>query len=105
MLPLLQFAGDGTTHHIREAIETLASQLQLTEAERFELIPSGKKFRFDDRVQWANTYLKKAGLLESAGRGLFRITGRGLNILQANPKSIDANFLMQFPEFKEFKTR
>jgi restriction system protein len=105
MLPLLQFAGDGTAHHIRDAIEVLASHFGLTDGERSELIPSGKKYKFDDRVQWANTYLKKAGILESAGRGFFRITERGLSVLQANPESIDADFLMQFPEFKKFTSR
>ncbi len=103
MLPLLQYSADGADHHIRDAIEVLASFFELTEEDRAERIPSGKKFRFDDRVQWANTYLKKAGLLQSAGRGTFRITKRGLAVLEADPPYIDADFLMQFPEFVEFR--
>lgn len=104
MLPLLQFAADGQSHHIRDAIEVLSSHLQITPAERAELIPSGRKFKFDDRVQWANTYLKKAGLLQSVGRGLFQITDRGFQVLQENPTYIGREYLLRFPEFREFIT-
>ena len=103
MLPLLEFASDRNAHHIRDAIEALAAYFELGEADRSERTAGGKKFRFDDRVQWANTYLKKAGLLQSVGRGTFRITDRGFDVLEFNPAYIDADFLMQFPEFVEFR--
>jgi restriction system protein len=105
MLPLLQFASDKQDHHIREAIETLASFFGLSDAERAEMLPSGTKFKFSDRVQWANTYLKKAGLLTSIRRSTFRITDRGLQVLETNPSYIDKNYLMQFPEFANFQAR
>lgn len=105
MLPLLQFAAEGTVHHIRDAIEALAQYFNLSDADRSQRLPSGNKFTFDDRVQWANTYLKKAVLLESAGRGLFRITPRGLEILNRQPSHIDKEFLLQFPEFALFQSR
>lgn len=75
----------------------------MTDEERSERLPSGKKFKFDDRVQWANTYLKKAGLLQSVGRGFLQITERGYTVIQSNPVYIDRDYLMQFPEFVEFQ--
>jgi restriction system protein len=105
MIPLLQFASDGNPHHIREAIEALASYFELTEVDRAERLPSGRKFTFDDRVQWANTYLKKAGLLKKVKWGVFQITDRGFDVLDSGIDSIDSDFLMQFPEFQEFKSR
>jgi restriction system protein len=102
MKPLLQFASDGEVHHVREAIEALAQYFNLTAEDREQRLPSGKKFTFDDRVQWANTYLKKAGLLISTGRGRLQITERGLTELGKNPPYIDMQYLMQFPEFVEF---
>ncbi|MBN1966576.1 MAG: restriction endonuclease [Anaerolineae bacterium] len=105
MLPLLQFASDGREHHVREAIEELAEYFELSDADRRERIPSGKKFKFDDRVQWANTYLKKAGLLQSVRRGVFHITERGQKVLEKNPPYIDRDFLMQYPSFVEFQTK
>ncbi len=104
MLPLLDFASDGQEHHIRDAIEALARYFELSEIERRERLPSGKKFKFDDRVQWANTYLKKAGMLISVRRGVFQITERGYAALDTNATNIDRDYLMQFPEFVEFST-
>jgi restriction system protein len=105
MLPLLEFARDEREHTVREAIEFLAAQFGLTEQERKMLLPSGQQAIFDNRVGWARTYLKKAGLLESPRRGYFRITSRGLEILRAKPMKIDVPFLEQFPEFVEFRSR
>ncbi|MEZ4670639.1 MAG: restriction endonuclease [Anaerolineae bacterium] len=102
MLPLLQFASDGVDHHVREAIDALGQYFGLSQEDRSQRIRSGKKFTFDDRVQWANTYLKKAGFLISTGRGRFQITNRGLTELSKSPSHIDAHYLMQFPEFAEF---
>jgi restriction system protein len=105
MLPLLEFARDEREHTVREAIEFLAAQFGLTEQERKMLLPSGQQAIFDNRVGWARTYLKKAGLLESPRRGYFRITSQGLEILKAKPMRIDVPFLEQFPEFVEFRSR
>jgi restriction system protein len=54
-------------------------------------------------VSWARTYLQKAGLLEAARRGHFRITDRGQSILKTKPDRIDGNLLSQFEEFREFQ--
>ncbi len=104
MLPLLQFAGDGVEHHIQDAVVAIADALQLSEEEFNELLPSGKKRKFSDRVHWANTYLKKANLLKGTRRGYFRITELGLDVLHQNPSDIDKDFLMQFEEFVDFVT-
>ncbi len=105
MLPLLRYAADEQEHSVREAIEELADQFRLTEEERKELLPSGGQATFDNRVGWARTYMKKAGLLETPRRSYFRITGRGLQALKENPGEINNRFLQQYPEFREFKTR
>jgi restriction system protein len=105
MLPLLRYASDGQEHSLREAIERLADQFQLTDDERKELLPSGQQATFDNRVGWARTYLKKAGLLAGSRRGYFVITDRGKSILGNGLQRIDQVYLLQFPEFAEFKSR
>lgn len=104
MLPLLEIARDGKEHSLREAIELIAVKFNLAEAERKQLLPSGHQAVLDNRVGWARTYLKKAGLLESPKRGLFAITDRGRKVLAEKPSSINVAFLDKFPGFKEFKT-
>lgn len=103
MLPLLRMTGDGEVHSINEAVEKLADHFSLTEEERTELLPSGQQPRFYNRVGWARTYLKKAGLLEDPRRGHFRITERGRKVLRQRPSRIDRELLEQFPEFVDFK--
>ncbi len=104
MLPLLHFVADEKEHSLREVIESLADHFRLTDEERKELLPSGRQPTFDNRVGWARTYMKKAGLLESTKRGYFRITERGSEIIRSNPTDINAKFLEQFSEFVEFKS-
>jgi restriction system protein len=96
-------AGDHQEHPNREAIETMALEFGLTDEERKELLPSGRQPRLDNRVGWALTYMRKAGLLEATGRGKFQITDRGLDVLAKNPSHINMKFLKQFPEYREFK--
>lgn len=103
MLPLLRFAADGNDHTTREAVEVLATEFQLTPAERNELLASGQQAIFNNRIGWANSYLKKAGLLESPRRGTLRLTPRGSEVLGNNPKRIDVKFLERFPEFIQFR--
>ena len=105
MLPLLRLTADGKEHSIREAIETLAGELRLTDAEKTELLPSGTQRVFDNRVGWARSYLTKAALLEATRRGHFRITQRGREVLSTNPSEINLGLLAQFPEFVEFRAR
>ncbi len=105
MLPLLKLASDQKEHALSEAYDAMANHFAVTDEERNEMLPSGRQSRFDNRVGWARTYLKKAGLIESVGRGKFRITQRGLDVLKSNPAGITKDFLTQFPEFREFQTR
>ncbi|MFH1676212.1 MAG: restriction endonuclease, partial [bacterium] len=92
-------------HSIGEVIETLAGQFNLSKEEINQLLPSGRQTVVRTRISWARTYLKKAGLLESTGRGKFRITQRGIEVLKQDLSGIDRNFLGQFEEFREFQAR
>ncbi len=103
MLPFLRHLGDGKEHSLRDTEEALAEHFNLTPAERAELLPSAQQGIFKNRIGWARTYLKKAALIEAPKRAVFKITERGLQTLESNPKRIDARFLEQWPEFIEFR--
>lgn len=104
MLPLLRFAGDREEHQLKNAIAALAIEFSLTDEERDEFLPSGQQPVFTNRVGWARTYLKKAGLLSSPRRGYFKITDRGTQVLGEKPSKINQKYLERFPEFVEFKS-
>ncbi|MEQ1767231.1 MAG: restriction endonuclease [Methylotenera sp.] len=103
MLPLLNFSSDRQEHSLYDAVNSLAIQFELTDEERQELLPSGKQTRFDNRVAWAKSYFKQAGLVENTRRGYFQISQRGLDLLKTNPKKINKKTLEQYPEFLEFQ--
>lgn len=105
MLPVLQLAADETEHKFSQAVEILADKFNLSAEERNELLPSGSQAVFNNRVGWARSYLKQAGLLQSPKRGVFIITPKGLELLSKKPSKIDISVLEQFPEFVEFKNR
>jgi restriction system protein len=75
----------------------------LSAEERQQLLPSGASTVIGNRVGWARTYLKKAGLLESPRRGFFRLTDRGHEVLKGKPERVDVKFLERFPEFVAFR--
>jgi restriction system protein len=102
MLPLLELAQDGKEYKLSEAIDLLANRFNLTSAERQELLPSGKQARFNNRVGWACTYMKKAGLLVYPSRGKLKISLRGLTLLSSKPDRITTKTLKEFPEYLDF---
>ena len=102
MLPLLEITGDKKEHTIQEVRDSLAKYFRLTEEERAELLSKSKQKRFNNKVGWARTYLKKAGLLKYCGVGSFIITEQGLKVLQEKPSKINVKYLKRFPELLEF---
>jgi restriction system protein len=103
MLPFLGLLKNGSEISLRDAEDLLAQHFELSALERAELLPSGQQGVFKNRIGWARTYLKKAGLIDSPKRATFRITERGRQVLNAGPAKIDIKYLEQFPEFVLFR--
>ena len=104
MLPLLRFAGEKKDEtSTGEAVEVLAKEFGLTDEDLKKMLPSGIQFTFVNRIGWASTYMKKAGLLEATRRGYYRITSRGQELLKKQPKIINVKLLKQYPEFVELQ--
>lgn len=104
LLPFLELLKDKKVHSVKEVLTSLSKQFKLTDKDLQEMVPSQRQSKMYNRVIWAGTYLKKAGLIKSAGRGVFTITEEGLKVLGEKQASIDIAFLMRYPSFAEFKT-
>ncbi len=102
MLPLLRLTSDQHEHTLRGSCDALANELTLSEEDRRERIPSGTQTVLYNRVGWAKTYMTKAGLLETTGRGKFKITQQGLELLATKPEAINVKNLRAYPEFVTF---
>lgn len=105
MLPLLKYAADNNEHKFSDAVEYLSDEFVLTKEEREELLPSKTQDVISNRIGWARTYMKKAGLLEDTRRGYFKITERGQSVLSENLDKISTKYLGQFDEFKAFREK
>lgn len=101
-LPFLKRIADGAIHQMADLYGTLADDLGLSDEDRRELLPSGGQFKFRNRIGWARTYLKKAGLVETPQEGHVRITARGREVLAENPEKLNVRYLKRFPEFLDF---
>ena len=66
--PFLAAIQDEMPHNISKVKDAIAEQLQLSDESLAEQLPSGTQTVFANRVGWAKTYLKKAGLIESPKR-------------------------------------
>ncbi len=104
MKPLLAAISDGEVYKITDVAAVLAQQLNLSTEDTSEMLPSGRQTVFRNRVGWAKTYLKKAGLLESPARATIVITEAGKQVIADDPEKIDTKYLERFPSFIEFES-
>jgi restriction system protein len=104
MLPILETLDDGKAWELRDIGRRLADKFRLSEDEREKPLRSGRQTVFYNRVGWATTYLKQAGLIESPSRGSFQISAEGRKVLAQKPTIIDTAFLKQFPGFEKFRS-
>jgi restriction system protein len=102
--PVLNAMKDGDTYNRHQVAEKVATILELTDAEKAEKISSGEN-TFINRAGWAMTYLKQAGALGSPKRSQWKITERGIYLLQNHPDGFENEQLMQFEEFLLFRER
>lgn len=101
MLPVLQIAALGETRVPLVAAQ-IADQINLTQEEREEMLPSGKQKLLHNRIHWAKFYMSKAGLIHSPKRGIFVASKAGKDLLLTEPSQIDVESLKAYPAFAEF---
>lgn len=102
MLPFMKILADGQLWAIKDLTESLAVHFNLTDSERHELLPSGQQSIFSNRVAWAKSHIKNAGLITNPSRGRLVISDAGLQVLHQNPVAINCKFLKQFPTYLKF---
>lgn len=77
--PLLDaLRGLGGSAKTDEAVDRVASNLNLPDDLLNEILPSGSS-RFRNQVAWARFYLVREGLIDSSKRGVWSLTEKGFN--------------------------
>lgn len=93
--PILRYLAatpEGAT--ARDAHEAAADALNLSEAQRQELIASGQA-TYKNRAGWAHDRLKRAGLSSSAKRGYWKLTDAGIAYAAQHPAPLSADKVEQ----------
>ncbi len=67
-----------------------------------EWLPSKSQKKFYNRIYWAKAHLKMAGAIENIGKGQFKITNRGEQILRENPSFINVKYLAE--KFEDYRS-
>lgn len=101
MLPLLQILSDRQEHSTIETNEKLAYHFNLTETDLNEFLPSGVQKTFPNRVAWAKSHLRMAGLIENTKKSIFKLTDAGMQFLEFNPNEINVKTLRTLPTYLE----
>lgn len=101
MPSFIRCLGDGEVHTSKEIIEFCADELKLSDADRAETLSSGQR-TLNNRVGWARTYLKKAGLIQSPKRGSFCLTDEGQKAFQKGADCVTLDYLKQYASFCAF---
>lgn len=104
MAPLLDHFSDGREHTNQETVAAMARVFSLSEEEIHQLLPSGRQKVLANRVNWAKSHFKSAGLITATSPGVHRITPQGEDVLKQGLKRIDLKYLDQFPGHREFRT-
>lgn len=103
MLPLLRIMQlHDVTYSLKEAYTALFQELKCSEEQQHETMEDGRNVIFY-RLQWAKTYLKKAGLIEYPRRGYFNLSNLGKSLDLQSVERIDSKYLSQFDSFSEFR--
>ncbi|OAN66899.1 restriction endonuclease [Sphingomonas sp. TDK1] len=94
MLPTLQILRDlGGSGAVEEIEDALIARLGLHENLLHETYPKSGAPIVSDRMSWARTYLKNAGLVESGGRGVWLLTEEGWRAAENRAEDVKRHVL------------
>jgi restriction system protein len=101
MRPLLESMSDGSVKDTKTSLDDMLRSFGLSESALNELLPSGQP-RLTNRVAWAKSHMKAAGLITSPKRGHYAITPVGVDVLRTHKGPINLALLRQFPGHQLF---
>jgi restriction system protein len=102
MKPVLVLLNNDIQFSRSEIYSAMSDEFNLTDAEKEVWLPSKKQLVYKNRIGWALTYLKKAGLIDSTKKAYYFITPIGKKVVSENPVAIDNKYLQKFDTFKAF---
>jgi restriction system protein len=105
--PILRYlAANNDGASARDVHEAAAAALNVSEADRQELLPSGMQPIYKNRAGWAHDRLKRAGLSSSPRRGFWQITAKGREFVRDHGVPLTAQQVEQIAtDFMDVRLR
>ena len=105
LYPVLKTLSDGREHTLKDLIKSLIEEFSLNNEDINETVKSGLETKLHNRMQWATTYLNKAGLVTRPMRGVNKITKLGQELLKKGILDITPKYLSEhYSDFNKFAT-
>lgn len=101
-LPLLKTIKDKDEYKVKDITDEVIEIIEISEEDKNITLPNGETL-IESRISTANTYLRKADLIESNRFLYYNITDEGLRVLEENPDELNEEDLMENSAFKELK--
>ena len=99
---VLEPLSDGKVHHYNDCVSYVIRMLNLSDEDCQQTLPNSSRTLLKDRVQWALTYVRQAGLIQSEKRGYNRLTSEGNRVLRDSHIELNQDYLMQYESFRNF---
>ena len=93
---------DGQTLRVRDVCELVTDHMRLTAEVRAEMIASGQ-LRYVNRINWADSALTHAGVLDRPARGNYRITDDGRNVDARSLTSYSEQDMLEWPIWRDYQ--
>lgn len=103
MFPIVKLLSDGKVWQNKDIYQDVATAMHLTAEQMEDTLPSQTQPTYINRIGWALTYLKKAGLIASPSRSNYTITDEGKRIIKENITDLNTTYLRRYPQFVEFQ--
>lgn len=101
-VPFLTVIKDGQLHTAKAVAADVAELLHLSAEDLTEQLPSQRQTVFVNRLNWAKTYLKKAGLVDTPSRGNYVITAEGKRLVDNGVSITNAYLKQHYASFAAF---
>ncbi len=95
-VPTLKVLNEKSPLKVKELRVSIADDMLLSEADKAEMLPSGKQPTYANRIYWSLQYLKNAGLISAISRGEYAITEEGQRAFLHDAEIIDLHYLDRY---------
>ncbi len=106
MRPVLEEVLQSQPTPIPPLFDTISNKFKLSDEERNQTLNSNSTiYIIGNRIQWAVSYLYKAGLLDRPSRGVYAVSELGKQALKTHTDKINIKTLEQYPKFFEWRNK